>query len=250
MIKIIFLGTNGWYSTQTGDTVSTLIDARDCYIILDAGNGIRNVDKYIDKYKPVYLFLSHLHIDHIVGLHTLNKFSFPKALTVCCYYKDRQSLEKIFAQPFTIAPKDLPYKTDLFDLREGLFDGVFPFKVLVKKMIHSSSCLGFRFELEGKVISYCTDTGICDGFYDLAKNADLLITECSLKPGQKNTTWPHLNPQDAAKVAKDTNAKRLALTHFDSFEYQNMKDRNNAIKVAKEIFDNVLTISDGAEVCI
>ena len=37
MIKVTFLGTNGWYSTDTGVTLCTLVESDDFYIILDAG---------------------------------------------------------------------------------------------------------------------------------------------------------------------------------------------------------------------
>jgi ribonuclease BN (tRNA processing enzyme) len=36
-MKIIFLGTNGWYDTKTGNTVSILIVTKEHNIVLDAG---------------------------------------------------------------------------------------------------------------------------------------------------------------------------------------------------------------------
>ena len=38
-MKIIFLGTIGWYDTETGNTVCTLIETKREFIILDAGSG-------------------------------------------------------------------------------------------------------------------------------------------------------------------------------------------------------------------
>jgi len=55
-MKIIFLGTNGWYDTETGNTTCILLEANDYYIILDAGNGLYKADKYIIKEnKPIYI---------------------------------------------------------------------------------------------------------------------------------------------------------------------------------------------------
>ena len=48
-MKIAFLGTNGWYDTKTGNTVSALVDTKKYYIVLDAGNGIHKLDKYLTK---------------------------------------------------------------------------------------------------------------------------------------------------------------------------------------------------------
>ena len=75
-MKIIFLGTNGWFSTPTGNTPCILIDAKDHYVIFDAGNGIYKIDKYITEEKPISLFISHFHLDHVSGLHNLDKVIF------------------------------------------------------------------------------------------------------------------------------------------------------------------------------
>jgi len=76
-MEIIFLGTNGWYDTKTGNTTCTLIETEDYFIILDAGNGLYKIDQYITSTskRPIYLFLSHFHLDHIVGLHIMSKFN-------------------------------------------------------------------------------------------------------------------------------------------------------------------------------
>ena len=42
-IKIIFLGTNGWYLTDTGQTTCILIETKECYLVLYAGSGVCKV---------------------------------------------------------------------------------------------------------------------------------------------------------------------------------------------------------------
>jgi ribonuclease BN (tRNA processing enzyme) len=75
------------------------------------------------------------------------------------------------------------------------------------------------------VITYCTDTGVCNNAVILARDADLLITECGLKPGDSSPDWPHLNPQDAIGIATRANAKRLALMHFGAEVYRTPGER-------------------------
>jgi len=36
-MKITFLGTNGWYDTDCGNTICTLLETTKAYILLDAG---------------------------------------------------------------------------------------------------------------------------------------------------------------------------------------------------------------------
>ena len=94
-----------------------------------------------------------------------------------------------------------------------------------KFLVHASPCLGYRIEIDNKIITYCTDTGICQEAIDLATDADLLITECSFKIGQKNVKWPHLNPEDAVRIATESGAKKLVLTHFDPNIYRSLDER-------------------------
>jgi len=77
-MKIVFLGTNGWYTTPTGNTPCILIDSKDQYVVFDAGNGIYKLDKYITEDKPISLFITHFHLDHVSGLHTLSNLLLSK----------------------------------------------------------------------------------------------------------------------------------------------------------------------------
>lgn len=249
MIKIIFLGTNGWYDTKTGNTICTLLETKQYSIILDAGNGIYKIDKYIDVKKPAFLFLSHFHLDHIVGLHILSKFNFKSGLNIYGQKGTKKILNQLINQPFTVPLVRLPFKAKINEISEGKYSlPMFPFLVKAKFLNHSSSCLGYCFELEKKKITYCTDTGICKNFKELSQDVDLLITECTLKSDQKTSEWSHLTPEQGAKIAKETGVKKLILTHFDSNIYQTLKERKEAEKVAKTIFENTIAAFDNLEI--
>jgi len=248
-MKIHFLGTNGWFDTKTGDTTCILIDAKEAYIILDAGNGIYKIDKYIkNSKKPVYLFLSHFHLDHIIGLHALEKFRFKQGLHIYSQKGSKRLLNLIIAKPFSMPFAKLPFKTFLHEIGEGAFRKPLPFKT--KYLLHASKCLGYRFKIEGKVITFCTDTGYCKGLLELARGADLLITECAYASGQVVKSWPHLNPESATQAAKEAGVKKLALVHFDAGIYDNFKKREFALKTATTIFKNTIKVKDGSQIVI
>jgi ribonuclease BN (tRNA processing enzyme) len=48
-MKVTFLGTNGWFDTPTGNTVSVLVQTQEYDLIFDAGNGIAKADRYISQ---------------------------------------------------------------------------------------------------------------------------------------------------------------------------------------------------------
>ncbi len=241
--KVIFLGTNGWFDSQTGDTTCILIDAPEGYVFLDAGNGIYKADKYIKEDKPVFLFLSHFHLDHIIGLHILNKFRFSQGLTICCYEGGQQFLRTILNQPFTIPYEKLPFKLCFRGLSVGLNKN-FPFEVKCAEGVHSTKCFSYRLELKDSVISYCPDTGLNEAIQNLTNQADLLIAECTWLPGQTKGLWPHLNPEQAAELAKKARVKQLALVHFDADNYKTVASRIKAERVAQQIFQNTHAMKD------
>jgi len=244
-MKVVFLGTNGWYSTGLGNTSCILMDSEEYYVVLDAGDGIYKLDEYVRLEKPIIIFLSHLHLDHIIGFHVFNKFRFSQDIKIYGYEGTKNGL-RIISHPYTASLSELQLKTKTFDLKEGKYCQPFPFTC--KLLVHADQCLGYRLELDNRVIAYCTDTGICKSIYELSENADLLIAECSLKPGQVEGGWPHLRPEDAASIARESQVGRLALTHFDASIYKSIEDRKYAEAIAKKIFQKTIAVFDGLEI--
>lgn len=247
-MKAIFLGTNGWYDTDTDNTVCTLIETDEYFIILDAGNGIFKIDEYITDKKPIYLFISHFHLDHIIGLHILNKFDFSQGMYIYGQAGTKVILDLLINKPFTVPLSRLPFKVEVHELSDGV--NHIPFQVKCRFLLHSSKCMGYRFQVDGIIITYCPDTGVCENAIELARNADLLIAECSFKRGQNNPEWPHLNPENSAQIAKDANAKKLALLHFDANIYRTLEMRERAQETAKEIFDNTVAAYDDIQISL
>ncbi len=245
-MRIVFLGTNGWYDTDCGNTICTLIDSQKFYLILDAGNGIYKIDRFITQNKPIYLFLSHLHIDHVEGLHILNKFKFNQGMSIYGWTGIKKELNKLVNEPFTVPFNKLPFKIKIHELNEGAYTNPFPFTAL--RLVHSGLDFGYRFNIDNKVITYSTDTGICDNDVTLAKGADILIHECSLKEKQIGSKWSHTSPEEAADLAKNSGVGKLILTHFESRLYTTRDDRLKAEKQAREIFGNTFMAFDGLEV--
>jgi ribonuclease BN (tRNA processing enzyme) len=247
-MKVIFLGTNGWYDTETGNTICTLIQTERCDIILDAGNGLHRADRHLDGGKPAFLFLSHFHVDHIEGLHILAKFRFREGLTLCGPAGSRAVLGTFLNAPFTIPLSSLPYRARILEMPEET--AALPFFVEALPLRHSSLTLGYRFEIDGRTVAYCPDTGYCENAVTLARSADLLITECACKQGQSCESWPHLNPETAARIACEAGAKRLVLTHFDAGVYQSLPERKESEAVAAGIFAATTAGADGLEMVL
>jgi ribonuclease BN (tRNA processing enzyme) len=245
-MKVIFLGTNGWYDTGTGNTICTLIKTPRWDIVLDAGYGLHKLERYVDGKKPVFILLSHFHIDHIAGLHTLTKFRFKRELTICGQKGARRQLARFVNRPFTVPLDKLPYPVKVLELPSEA--GLLPFKVETLPLVHADPVLGFRLALGGKIVTYITDTGYCPNALALARNADLLLTECAHAPGETNPRWPHFNPETAGRLAAEAGAARLVMTHFSADRYRTPAARAAGMKITRRIFRNAAAAKDGLEV--
>jgi ribonuclease BN (tRNA processing enzyme) len=249
-MKIIFLGTNGWYDTKTGNTICILIKTRDYAIIFDAGNGFYKLDEYLSEYDGTtgYLFLSHFHLDHVEGLHMLNKVTSFERLVISGPKGTRAVLNTLVNKPFTVPISKLPYPVDVIELPDE--GNRIPFYLESAPLLHSDLTLGYRIEIDEKVVVYCPDTGYCDSAVKLARNADLLITECAYRSGQTDPEWPHLNPEGAARIAKNANVKQLALVHFDASRYPSHEYRVHAQSAAQNIFQDTFATYDNMQIVI
>jgi ribonuclease BN (tRNA processing enzyme) len=247
-MQVTFLGTNGWFDTPTGNTVSILVQTNAYDIVFDAGNGIAKLDRYISQEKPVCLFLSHFHIDHIAGLHTLVKFRLKQGLKIYCPPGGSALLHTFVGEPFTIPLEKLPYPACAIELDEG--SHTIPFTVECRPLVHPVPCYGYRLEIDGKTIAYCTDTGPCDNAVTLGRDADLLITECGLKAGNESPEWPHLNPENAIRIARDANAKRLALIHFGAEVYKTLEERDAVMEQFEKKFYGLIVATDDQTISV
>ena len=247
--QVVFLGTNGWYDTAaTGNAVCALVRTRRWDIVLDAGNGLYKLDRYVEGKKPVFLLLSHFHIDHIAGLHVLAKFRLAAGLTICGGKGARRHLGRFVNRPFSVPLDKLPYPVKVLELpadRASL-----PFRADSLPLVHADPVLGYRLELDGKVLSYITDTGPCPNALALARGADLLITECANLPGEFNPRWPHFSPETSAKLAVDSGAKSLVMTHFSAARYPANVKRALALRHARKLFPAAKAAVDGMKVTL
>lgn len=84
-----------------------------------------------------------------------------------------------------------------------------------------SPCFGFRIEAESKIVVFSGDTQPCTGIAKLARDADLLIHECTFTESfiehRRKTgvgTFSHTSPADLGRLAVAARVKRVVATHI------------------------------------
>lgn len=77
---------------------------------------------------------------------------------------------------------------------------------------HVPGALAYRLEADGRSLVYSGDTGYCPAIVELCRDADLAVLECSLP--DEMAVDIHLTPELCARIARESGARRLMLTHF------------------------------------
>lgn len=104
------------------------------------------------------------------------------------------------------------------------------------------------YKVKGKTLGFISDTVLTANCYEIAKNADLLISEAThtSKDKEKTKEFKHFTAKEAAVVARDSCSKKLVLTHFS----QRYKEAKPLVEDAKQIFENVIAAEDFMEIKI
>jgi ribonuclease BN (tRNA processing enzyme) len=72
--------------------------------------------------------------------------------------------------------------------------------------------LRFRDPGTGGTLCYSGDTQYCEGLVEAARDADVLVVECSFPDDQ--AVEGHMTPRSVARTARDSGARRVILTHM------------------------------------
>jgi phosphoribosyl 1,2-cyclic phosphodiesterase len=164
-------------------------------LIFDAGTGIRRLGDALAKEgqgTDIDLFLSHYHIDHVIGLPFFKPLRMAEyAVSVWGGTGDPAAdVEKILRKLIS----DPLFPVSLADLRAQLtFRNFRPSEILVPQpgftihtaaLCHPGGATGYRIDYAGHSVAYLTDTEFPDGLIEssilaLADHANLIILDCS-----------------------------------------------------------------------
>lgn len=202
---------------------SHLLETGNGTVLLDAGADAahRMAEEGLDWPSLDAIWISHFHLDHMGGLMPFlfgSKWapqtqSRNKPLRIFGGSGVRRIIEamddankySLLEQPFEVEIVEVGPKAD-FEILPGIAAATF-------STPHTEESLALRLKDEdSKLFVYTSDTGFSEDLGPFAKDADLLLMECSFrknKPVQK-----HLELADAMRVAHACEPKKLVLTHL------------------------------------
>ena len=223
-----------------GNSASIMLEINDEILIFDAGTGIIPAGKYLTRNhgrcKRIYLFLTHLHMDHIQGLPFFRPLYDPEYEIVIhvpefTNVDFRGALYALFMTPYSPITLD-GIKARIFFVPLDLTmhrDVVIGNDIAVAYAHHNShpllGVLIFRVDHAGRRIVYATDVESPDGFDPqitrFVQDADVLIHDSQyldrdyFHPQNPKQGYGHSTVAMAAQNAVQSKAKRLFLFHYD-----------------------------------
>jgi phosphoribosyl 1,2-cyclic phosphodiesterase len=226
-----------------GNTSCVEVRAGKAQLVFDGGTGLRLLGKRLLKEMPftAHLFFSHVHWDHIQGFPFFDP-AFVAGNVIHLYGGNNVSrtLEETLA-----GQMDHPnFPVHLTDMgAKMIFHGVnadAPVEIDAgdgtKAVIsaapgnHPNGVWAYRVDHGGRSVVYATDTehyAVVDPkLTQLAEGADILIYDSQYTPeeyagkagGAPKVGWGHSTFEEAVKLARAANAKKLILYHHDPMQ--------------------------------
>ncbi|UUO06338.1 MBL fold metallo-hydrolase [Blastopirellula sp. J2-11] len=234
------LGVSGYHPSQTRQTACFMLP--EIGVVLDAGTGLHRVRSRIET-PQLDIFLSHAHLDHVIGVTFLFDTLYQKETSVRVHAEQDKidAIRQHLLSPllFPVAPpcEFVPLTGDV-PLAGGGRLSWFPLK-------HPGGSVGYRLDLADRSMAYVTDTTAEIGadYLEKIRGVDLLLHECYFTDGVDDfaETTGHSCVTPVAQVAQAAGVGRLVLTHVNPLD--DIADPIG-IEIAQKIFPNTILAED------
>jgi len=199
-------------------------------IIFDAGSGLAALDASLSAQKRIHLFLSHFHLDHVMGLFLFHPFHDPNA-EIHLYGEAGEGvsfqsrLEALVDRPYwPLGLKDFPARIQIHEIGPGAHFTLGQTSMRVKTLHgnHPGGSLLYRLEDDSRSIVYALDCELEEKLAltlaAFAQNASLLIWDANFTSQDLIKGWGHSTWEQGLTLGRAAGAKNVLMTHY-SREY-------------------------------
>jgi ribonuclease BN (tRNA processing enzyme) len=244
-MKLVLLGTTGYHPSDTRQTACMMLP--ECGIVLDAGTALYRVRDRL-AYPTLDIFLTHTHLDHVIGLTFLFDVLFEKSVDRVRVHGEAIKLQAVQEHLFSehLFPARPPIEWHPLAGPVGLPEQgqltYFPLK-------HPGGSLGYRVDWPTRSLAYVTDTTAHEeaDYVEKIRGVDVLIHECNFPDGWEDRAelTGHSCTSAVARVARQARVGLLVLVHINP-----LAEIDDAIGIeqARRIFPNTYVGTDLTEI--
>ncbi|MAT16464.1 MAG: metal-dependent hydrolase [Planctomyces sp.] len=237
-MKLACIGTGGYFPNDRRHTAGYFFP--EIGVLFDAGTSAYRVLE-MRQTDEIDIFLSHAHLDHIVGLTYLLVPIHNRKLTARLHARAEDILAiKLHLMANAIFPVDIAFE---YCEWSGSVDLGPRGKVTSTELKHPGGSLGYRVDWKDKSFAYITDTSSLDTYVDFVRGVDLLLHESYFRDGDEEIAemTGHSCTSQVTKIAKAAKVKRLGLIHIDPFK---IEDDPVGLDVARQVFPETFIPED------
>lgn len=207
-----------------GNTVCISLERGGQVTVLDAGTGLATLGQALSGRTDVTridILLSHLHIDHVLGLYSFAPLFRPD-LELHLYGGAglKQYLTALVAPPFwPLKLEEFPARPVFHELRPGDAFDLAGLSVSTLAGNHPGGSLLYRLAGEGKCLTYAldceTDEQTFSALADFARGSDLLIWDANFTPSDLRPGWGHSTWEQGLALGRAAGVGRVLMTHYN-----------------------------------
>jgi ribonuclease BN (tRNA processing enzyme) len=217
-------------------------------VMLDAGTALFRAVPHL-RPPRLDIYLTHAHLDHIIGLTYLLSVLYVRPLEKVCVHGLPGVLRAVSEHLFASAVFPVQPPFDMQPLVGGHADlpgsGVLTYFPLE----HPGGSIGFRLQWPGHSMAYVTDTTATPDapYLEHVRGVNLLLHECYLpdREAEFAHTTGHSCTSPVAELARRAGVGRLVLVHLNPLA---ATDDPVGLDVARAIFPHTMLGEDGMEV--
>lgn len=206
-----------------GSTSCVAVDCGGAGIILDAGSGLANL--HPARAERTDILLSHLHLDHIMGLFTFRALYAPAA-EIHLYGAPgvARELTNLIGPP--LWPVDLAScqaRVRIHEIPPGAAfrpEGGGPaVEITTLEGCHPNGCLYYRLEGGGRSLVYALDCELAGDMASrltaFARGADMLIWDACFSPEDLRPGWGHATWEQGLQLGREAGVGTVLMTHYN-----------------------------------
>lgn len=182
--KLWILGSAGWMPAAGRETSCFLMELDDELVMLDAGTGVANlslVPEVLERHDRLSIVLSHYHLDHVIGLMYLRRFTANKRVDVYgpgqpVYPRTTAAYVADLLQDALYSAGHLGFAREVhFHDYAGCDFRVGNVTVFVRRQEHSAASFELRL---ADAVTYATDTTFRPSAWEDPAPTQVLLHEC------------------------------------------------------------------------